>query len=78
MVFSTYEQEIKHTILKVSQQAILLADYSKFHKFAFTSYARLDEISCIVTDDKIPPEDIAFLSNKNIKLIIASGELDEQ
>lgn len=71
MIFSTDEAEVKRSMLKNSLTTICLIDYSKFHKIAFTSYAQLNEINKIVTDSSIPCEDVNFLVNKGIDVLIA-------
>lgn len=71
MVFSGIEAEIKSEIIKASDQVICLADYSKFHKTAFSSFLPLEEVSVCVTNAAIPGKDVEFLKSKNIDVRIA-------
>lgn len=67
-VLSAEEAEIKKAMLRSANQVICLVDYSKFHKLAFASFATLSDIDLLITDDRIPNEDRAYLNNMGIKL----------
>jgi DeoR family transcriptional regulator, fructose operon transcriptional repressor len=67
-VFSAEEAELKRVMISSVKEVICLADYSKFHQLAFASFASLDEIDILITDDRITDEDQAFLHNNKIKL----------
>lgn len=69
-VFSAEEVEVKRAMIHSAKQVICLADYSKFHQLAFVSFASLEDIDILITDNRINDEDRTFLSreNKNIKL----------
>lgn len=71
MLFHTDETDIKRAMIRASKEVICLADYSKFHKTALVSFAQLEELNYIVTNDAIPPEDQQFLSSKGVQVIIA-------
>ena len=51
------EAETKQRMLKCAPEIIVLADHSKFSRPAFANFARLDEITSIITDKK-PDENI--------------------
>ncbi len=51
------EAETKQRMLKCAPEIIVLADHSKFSRPAFANFARLDEITRIITD-KNPDENI--------------------
>jgi DeoR/GlpR family transcriptional regulator of sugar metabolism len=67
-VFSAEEVEVKRAMMNSAREVICLADYSKFHQLAFASFASLDDIDVLITDNRITMEDQAFLQKKKIKL----------
>jgi DeoR family transcriptional regulator, fructose operon transcriptional repressor len=69
-VFAAEEAEIKRAMINSAAEIICLADYSKFHQLAFTSFASLDDIDILVTDRRITEEDLEFLKNKELRLEI--------
>lgn len=71
MVFSGIEAEIKSEIIKASEEVICLADYSKFHKTAFSSFLSLERVNKCVTNPAIPQKDIDFLHEKGVQVILA-------
>ena len=71
MVFSGIEAEIKTEIIKASDQIICLADYSKFHKTAFSSFLPLEELDICVTNAAVPAKDVEFLREKGVDVRIA-------
>ncbi len=70
MVLSEDEAEIKRSMIATAKEVICLADYSKFHKSALTSFAALKEIGTLITDDRIPEADRRFLRDQGIKLVV--------
>ncbi len=71
MVLSEDEAEVKKAMIAVAKEVVCLADYSKFHKSAFVSFASLKDIQVMVTDDRIPAADRDYLKEQGIKLEIA-------
>lgn len=71
MLFATDEVDIKRAMMHAADQVICLADYTKFHKTALTSFAQLEDLDYIVTNDAIPQADVEFLAAKGIKVIVA-------
>ncbi|HBF36309.1 MAG TPA: DeoR/GlpR transcriptional regulator, partial [Firmicutes bacterium] len=70
MVFSAEEAELKKAMIASSKEVICLADYSKFHQLALTSFATLDDIDILITDQRIPEADRSFLKKSKLKLDI--------
>jgi len=65
------EAETKQKMLKCAPEIIVLADHSKFSRPAFANFAKLDEITKIITDRK-PDENILKTTRmKKKELIIA-------
>lgn len=74
MVYSEDVAATKKAMIKASEQVICLLDYTKFHKQAFLPFASLKEIDVIITDDRIPQEDVKHLTQLGIKVEIARPE----
>ena len=54
-----------------ADQIICLADYSKFHKTAFSSFLPLEELDICVTNAAVPAKDVEFLREKGVDVRIA-------
>jgi DeoR family fructose operon transcriptional repressor len=64
-------------LIKRSKQSIVLSDSSKFEKISYVSFASLDEISMIITDDKLPLEKQIEYRNLGVNLVcVAKGQID--
>ncbi len=68
MVLSEDEAEVKRAMIAVAKEVICLADYSKFHKTALTSFAQLREVQRLITDDRLPAEDLRRLEKMGVKV----------
>lgn len=62
------EYHIKQLISKKTQELILLVDSSKFDKATLLTYARLQDVTVLITDKNIPQEYIDFCQEHNIIL----------
>jgi DeoR/GlpR family transcriptional regulator of sugar metabolism len=58
-------------MIKVAKEVILLADHAKFGKAALISFASLNQIHKIVTDQNAPQDMIVQLEAQGIEVIIA-------
>lgn len=70
MVFSTSEAEVKKAMVNCADEVICLADYSKYHKTAFSSFAPLSVVQHAIVDDSIPEEDVAALRKLSIEVTV--------
>ena len=57
--------------LAAAQRVVVLADSSKMEREDFSSFAPLDEVDVLITDDGIDPEFSAALSAHGIEVVIA-------
>lgn len=64
------EAETKQKMLKCAPEAIILADHTKFSRPAFANFARLDEITKIITDKKPEENIVKSIKIKKKELII--------
>lgn len=71
MVYSEDVAETKRAMIRAADQIIVLVDYSKFHKQAFLPFADLSEVDVIITDERIRPTDLDFLTKQGIKVEVA-------
>jgi DeoR family transcriptional regulator of aga operon len=62
------EVQIKQSMIKVSDELIVLTDSSKFGQQAFLSVAQISECHRIVTDEGIPAEYVDLCRNQGITL----------
>lgn len=70
---SPQEYEIKKKVVEKSGKTYLLADQSKFGVASLMTYCRLEDISCLITN-QIPSEEYrAFLTEHSIELKIADA-----
>ncbi|WP_419874009.1 DeoR/GlpR family DNA-binding transcription regulator [Candidatus Pristimantibacillus sp. PTI5] len=60
------QARIKHKMVGMADQVILLADSSKFGVQAFTHVADLSDVNTIITDGRLSPELLTQLNDKQI------------
>lgn len=65
------EVELKQAIIERCQEVIAVVDGSKFGQVALASFAPIDKISRIVTDDSAPPDLVRALRERGIDVLIA-------
>jgi DeoR/GlpR family transcriptional regulator of sugar metabolism len=66
------EIELKKTIIRNVKEIIVLVDGSKFHQSGLASYASIDQISTIITDNTAPPEELKRIEQRGIKVTLAN------
>jgi DeoR family transcriptional regulator, fructose operon transcriptional repressor len=64
------EAETKQKMLRCASEIIILADHTKFSRPAFANFAKLDEITGIITDKKPDEHILKAVKMKKKKLII--------
>lgn len=70
-----HEMPIKQKMIEVAKEVILLADHEKFGRVALTSFAPLNSVQKIITDQKAPAEMLARLQAQGIDVVIAEDRL---
>ena len=65
------EAAVKTAIIAAAQRVVVLADSSKMNRDDFSSFASLDDVDVLITDDGIDPEFSAALSARGIEVVIA-------
>jgi DeoR/GlpR family transcriptional regulator of sugar metabolism len=67
--FNMYEVELKKKMVMASNRVVALLDHTKFNKKSIASFAGINEIDMIISDDQIPKEGSERLKEFNIKYI---------
>lgn len=65
------EANIKKTMIQSAAKAVLVADYSKFGTVGLHRFAELRQIDTIVTDERIPPDEVTALQRLGLEVVIA-------
>jgi len=65
------EASLNQTMIDISREVILVADYSKFKRKSLAFICPPKKIDIVITDDKISPEDKNWLLDQGIQVIIA-------
>lgn len=68
---SVQEVQLKKMMAEKAHELIVLADHSKLGNISLSSYALLDQISVLVTDDRADPEIVAAFQAQGIDVILA-------
>ena len=65
------EASLNQIMIEITKEVILVADSSKFKRRSLAFICPTNKIDMVVTDDKIPQEDLKKLQESGIKVIIA-------
>ena len=68
------EVSAKRDLVAHVKQVIAIVDSSKWGRVGFVSFASIDQLDCVVTDDGAPPDMVAALRDAGVDVIIARGE----
>ncbi|WP_046655607.1 DeoR/GlpR family DNA-binding transcription regulator [Clostridium tetani] len=70
---SSFEYEIKRTVVKQSSKIILLADSSKLGMASLMTYCNLEDIDTFITNEPLSNDYLDFFNKNNIELIISDN-----
>lgn len=65
------EVELKQMIIQLVDEVIVVVDGSKFGEVGLSSFARVDEVSHIITDSSAPTEMIEAIRARGVQVLIA-------
>jgi ribose transport system substrate-binding protein len=68
------EEQVKRQMITSAEQVIALIDSSKFGKVDLTSFARIDQITHILTDSRMEPQFIDQLRHTNVILTVCGEQ----
>lgn len=66
-----FEVAIKRDMVARARQVIAIVDSSKWGKVGFASFASIDQVDCVITDEDAPPDMVAALRQAGVNVIIA-------
>ena len=64
------EVELKQVIVQKSQEVYAVIDGSKFGRLALASFASIDQITSIITDNSAPEDDVVALRDRGVDVQI--------
>ena len=67
----TDEVVVKRDWVEHARRVIAIVDSSKWGRVGFASYASIDQIDCVITDEDAPTEIVAGLLEAGVEVIIA-------
>ena len=70
--------EVKRAIISAAEFVVLLVDSSKFFSRSFSLFGSLEEIGLIITDDRISPDMLKELKQRNIPVETVSQEVPNE
>ncbi|HAY49683.1 MULTISPECIES: DeoR/GlpR family DNA-binding transcription regulator [Thalassospira] len=70
--------EVKRAIISAAEFVVLLVDSSKFFSRSFSLFGGLEEIGLIITDDRISPDMLKELKQRNIPVETVSQEVPNE
>lgn len=65
---------VKRSMIKQAKYVIVLADATKFHKSEFFTFAKLEEVDLIITDEMPDTYFQQVLARNNVDIVVATNE----
>ena len=65
------EVAIKRDLVTHAKQVIAVVDSSKWGRVGFVSFASIDQVDCVITDEGAPPDMVAALQEAGVDVTIA-------
>jgi DeoR/GlpR family transcriptional regulator of sugar metabolism len=65
------EVAVKQELVEHTKQVIAVVDSSKWGRVGFASFAAVEQIDCVITDDGAPREMIDTLAASGVQVIVA-------
>lgn len=56
-----YEVQLKRAMVRAAKEVIAIIDHTKWGQVGFVSFASIDQVDCVITDDGVPPDMVAAL-----------------
>jgi DeoR/GlpR family transcriptional regulator of sugar metabolism len=64
------EAETNRAFIKVARRVVVLADHTKWGVASLASFATLDDVDVVVTDDMLSADARSTASEKNIEILV--------
>jgi len=68
------EVELKQSAIARAQEVVAVVDGTKFGRVGLASFAPIEQLSRVVTDEDAPPEAVSALRARGVGVLIASPE----
>ncbi|MCB9452343.1 MAG: DeoR/GlpR transcriptional regulator [Anaerolineaceae bacterium] len=65
------EVELKQMIVQLAEEVIVVLDSSKFGEMGIASFAAIDQVHCVITDDAAPASILDGLRAQGVEVMIA-------
>lgn len=65
------EEAVKRDLVIHAKQVIALIDSSKWGRVGFVSFASIEQLDCVITDEGAPPDMVASLQEAGVDVVIA-------
>jgi DeoR/GlpR family transcriptional regulator of sugar metabolism len=65
------EVVVKRDLVTHAKQVIAVVDSSKWGRVGFVSFASIDQVDCVITDEGAPPDMVAALQEAGVDVTIA-------
>lgn len=67
------EAQIKRLIVAAASEVVALVDHTKWGRAAFATFVPTDRLTAVVTDGDAPPEMVAALRQRGVRVHVAQG-----
>lgn len=67
---NNYEVQLKRAMVKAAKEVIAIVDHTKWGRVAFASFASVDQVDKIITDDKAPPELVKAFRARGVEVLL--------
>jgi DeoR/GlpR family transcriptional regulator of sugar metabolism len=64
------EAETNRTFIKVARRVVVLADHTKWGVISLASFATLDDVDVLVTDDLLPTDARGTAADRNVEILV--------
>lgn len=64
------EAQIKRSMVAAARRVIAIVDHTKWHRVAFATFCRTDEIDAVLTDDRAPADMVEELRRLDIEVTL--------
>jgi DeoR/GlpR family transcriptional regulator of sugar metabolism len=70
------EVGLKKAVIERAQQVIAIVDGSKFGRLGLASFAAINQISCLITDESAPKEMLEALRSSGVEVLVAKDNCE--
>jgi DeoR/GlpR family transcriptional regulator of sugar metabolism len=67
---NAFEVQLKRAMVRLAKEVIAIVDHTKWGKMAFASFASIDQVHTIITDDKAPPDLIQQVRQRGVEVLL--------